>query len=72
LQQKSKTANFSPYFIATIYAGLGDNDKAFEFLDRASREKSLEMFHIKGDLRIDNLRSDPRFQALLSRVGLSD
>lgn len=72
LQQKSKTANFSPYFIATIHAGLGDPDKAFDFLDRAYREKSLDMSHIKADLRLDNLRSNPRFQSLLSRMGLSN
>lgn len=68
LQQKSKT--FSPYFIATIYAELGDNDRAFEFLDRAYRERSLEMLPINADLRFDNLRSDPRFQSLLNGMDL--
>ena len=65
LQQEYKTAYVSPYFIATIYAGLGDNDKAFELLDRGYRERSLDMLRIKADLRLDNLRSDPRFQSLL-------
>jgi hypothetical protein len=56
--------------IATIYAGLGKKDKAFEFLERAYQERSLDIsWHIKADLRIDNLRSDPRFQELVRRVG---
>ncbi len=71
LERKSKTIHVSPYVIATIYAGLGDKDKAFEFLEKAYRERSLELsWLLKADLRIDNLRSDPRFQRLLRRVGL--
>jgi len=70
LEKKPKSAYVSPYMIATIYAGLGDKDKAFEFLERAYQERSLDIsWHIKADLRIDNLRSDPRFQELVRRVG---
>jgi adenylate cyclase len=61
----------SPYVIATVYAALGDKDKAFEFLDKAYQERSLNLsWHIVADLRIDNLRSDPRFQELLHKMGL--
>jgi len=71
LEQKSKSAYVSPYIIATIYAGLGEKNRAFEFLEKAYQERSLEMsWHLKADLRIDNLRSDPRFETLLRRVGL--
>jgi tetratricopeptide (TPR) repeat protein len=70
LEKKPKSAYVSPYMIAAIYAGLGDKDKAFEFLERAYQERSLDIsWHIKADLRIDNLRSDPRFQELVRRVG---
>jgi TolB-like protein/DNA-binding winged helix-turn-helix (wHTH) protein/Flp pilus assembly protein TadD len=70
LEQKSKSGYVSPYMIATIYAGLGKKDKAFEFLERAYQERSLDIsWHLRADLRIDNLRSDPRFQELLRRVG---
>ncbi len=73
LEQKSNTAYVSPYIIAAIYAGLGEKDLAFEFLERAYRERSLEMsWHLKADLRIDSLRSEPRFQSLVRRVGLTD
>jgi hypothetical protein len=72
LQKESTKVFVSPYLIATLYATLGDKDTAFKFLDQAYREKSLEMsWHIKADLRIDNLRSDPRYQNLLRRVGLT-
>jgi eukaryotic-like serine/threonine-protein kinase len=71
LLQKSKTSYISPYMIGTIYAGLGDKNKAFEFLEKAYQERSPDIpYFIKADLRIDNLRSDPRLQDLLHRVGL--
>jgi len=73
LEQKSKNAYVSPYTIATVYASLGDKDKAFDLLERAYRQKSLEMaWHLKADFRIDNLRSDPRFHDLMRRVGLKE
>jgi TolB-like protein/DNA-binding winged helix-turn-helix (wHTH) protein/Tfp pilus assembly protein PilF len=70
LERKSKSGYVSPYMIATIYAGLGDKDRAFEFLEKAYQERCWDIaWALKPDLRIDNLRSDPRFQALLRRVG---
>ena len=72
LERESKNAHLSPYMIATIYAGLGQKDRAFEFLEKACLEKSLDFsWYLKGDPRIDSLRSDPRFQTLLRHVGLS-
>jgi TolB-like protein/DNA-binding winged helix-turn-helix (wHTH) protein/Flp pilus assembly protein TadD len=69
-ERKSKSGYVSPYMIATIYAGLGDKDRAFEFLEKAYQERSLDIsWHLKADLRIDNLRSDSRFQDLVRRVG---
>jgi TolB-like protein/DNA-binding winged helix-turn-helix (wHTH) protein/tetratricopeptide (TPR) repeat protein len=64
-------ASASPYAMAMIYAGLGDKDRAFALLDEAVREKSLELSsNLKGDIRIDDLRGDPRFQNLLSSMKL--
>ena len=71
LLQKSKTSYISPYMIGTIYAGQDEKDKAFEFLEKAYQEQSPDIpYFLRADLRIDNLRSDPRFQDLLLRVGL--
>ncbi|HXY50926.1 MAG TPA: winged helix-turn-helix domain-containing protein [Terriglobales bacterium] len=71
LLEQSKTSYVSPYMIATIYAGLGNKDKAFEFLAKAYDERSTDLsYFLKSDLRMDTLRFDPRFQDLLGRMGL--
>jgi tetratricopeptide (TPR) repeat protein len=71
LQRDSRIAYRSPYMIAAIHAGLGHKDEAFESLERAFRERTWDIaWQIKADPRIDNLRSDPRFQSLLRRAGL--
>jgi TolB-like protein/DNA-binding winged helix-turn-helix (wHTH) protein/Tfp pilus assembly protein PilF len=71
LEQKSGTVYVSPYLIATMYAGLGDKDTAFKFLEKAYQEKSLDLsWYVKADLRVDSLRADPRYESLLRRMGL--
>jgi hypothetical protein len=72
LERKAKVNSASPYTMATIYAGLGDNDKAFEFLERGYSEKSLDKSSLKSGLVPDSLRPDPRFQSLLRRMGLNN
>jgi TolB-like protein/DNA-binding winged helix-turn-helix (wHTH) protein/Tfp pilus assembly protein PilF len=73
LEQKSTSVYVSPYLIATLYATLGEKNTAFGFLEKAYAEKSLDLsWYLKADLRIDNLRADPRYQSLLRRVGLKD
>jgi tetratricopeptide (TPR) repeat protein len=72
LQRKSKETSVSAYTMATVYAGLGENDKAFEFLEKAFSEKSLDIsLFLKSDFLLDSLRPDPRFQSLLRRIGLT-
>jgi TolB-like protein/DNA-binding winged helix-turn-helix (wHTH) protein len=72
LDLKSKTSYISPYVIATIYAALDEKEKAFAYLEKAYQERSLDMtWHLKADARIDNLRSDPRFQSFWQRTGFS-
>jgi len=66
---QSETAYVSPYMIAAVYAGLGNKDKAFEYLEKAYQERSSDLtYFLRADLRIDSLRSDPRFQALVRRM----
>jgi TolB-like protein/DNA-binding winged helix-turn-helix (wHTH) protein/Tfp pilus assembly protein PilF len=73
LQRKSKETSTSPYTMATIYAGLGENDRAFEFLERAYSQKSLGLpSSLSSDFLLDSLRPDPRFQNLLGRIGLKN
>jgi TolB-like protein/DNA-binding winged helix-turn-helix (wHTH) protein/Tfp pilus assembly protein PilF len=72
LERKATKSSASPYTMATIYAGLGENEKAFEFLEKADSEKSLRLpWSLKSDPLLDSLRSDRRFQDLLRRVGLN-
>jgi TolB-like protein/Flp pilus assembly protein TadD/predicted Ser/Thr protein kinase len=66
---RSETSYVSPYMIATVYAGLADKDKAFEYLENAYRERSLDLpYFLRADLRMDSLRLDPRFQDLMRRM----
>jgi hypothetical protein len=64
---KIPTATF--YNIARIHAVLGENDRAFECLDGAYRERSPEMVGIMVDPSFDKLTADPRFRDLLLHVG---
>jgi tetratricopeptide (TPR) repeat protein len=60
----------SPAWFAMVYAGLGDKDRAFGYLDSAYRDRSRELMFLNVAPRWDGLRSDPRFQAVLRKVGL--
>ena len=71
LQRQSKMTYVSPYMMAVIYSELGQKDKAFEFLEKAYQERSPDLaYFVKADLRIDALRSDPRFRDIWRRIGL--
>ncbi len=54
--------------LARVYAGLGDKDRALEFLRMAYEEHYPSMEVIKVDPQFDRLRSDPRFQDLVRRI----
>ena len=72
LTVRSKTKYVSSYQFAVIYLGLGQNERAFAALERAYSERSTLLGYLKMDPRFDPLRSDPRFQNLLSRIDLSE
>jgi TolB-like protein/DNA-binding winged helix-turn-helix (wHTH) protein/Tfp pilus assembly protein PilF len=70
--RQSGDSYVSPYLIATMYGGLGDKNRAFEFLQKAYDERSSDLpYFLNADLRIDSLRSDPRFAGLLKKMQLS-
>jgi len=62
----------SPYFIAIVYAGLGDKDQAFAWLEKAYQDRSTLMAQLKVEAFFDPLRSDPRFQDLLRRMNFPE
>jgi TolB-like protein/tetratricopeptide (TPR) repeat protein len=68
LLTRSKTEYVSPYEIAVIFAGLGDKDRAFEWLEKAYEERATLLVYFRMDPRIWSLRSDARFQGLLDRM----
>jgi len=70
LRQLSSTRYVSPYSVALVHAGLGDRDQAFAWLDKAYADRSDYMPYLKLEPMLDGLRSDPRFAALVRRVGL--
>ncbi len=53
------------------YLGLGDKDQTFVWLEKALQDRSLFLIWLKIEPLFDPLRSDPRFQDLLRRVGLT-
>ncbi len=59
-----------PYNLAVIHAGLGDIDLAFSLLDESVAANDTESMILPVDPRLDSLRADPRFAALLRRMGL--
>jgi hypothetical protein len=58
------------YEIALVYAGLGDKDRAFHWLDAAYQAHDVGLVYLKVDPCLNPLRSDPRFAVLLQREGL--
>jgi TolB-like protein/DNA-binding winged helix-turn-helix (wHTH) protein/Tfp pilus assembly protein PilF len=71
LKLHAKTMYVSPYGMAEIYNHLGEKEKAYELLDDALRERSDEMIYLRIDPDFDDLRGDPRFNELLTKVGFS-
>ncbi len=57
--------------LASLYARLGELDRAFAWLEKSYADRSARLTHLKIDARYDNLRDDPRFADLLRRVGLA-
>jgi tetratricopeptide (TPR) repeat protein len=57
-------------FSAYVYAPMGDNDRAFEYLEKAYQRRENLVIYLKVDPRFDSLHSDPRFDALIKRLRL--
>jgi tetratricopeptide (TPR) repeat protein len=69
---KGLTLQGSPVssMIATVYFGLGDVDRTFEWLDRAYQEQEVFLYNLKWYPPWSALRSDPRFKILLVKMGI--
>jgi hypothetical protein len=71
LEQRAKRAPIFPDYRALVHAALGEADEAFEWLEKALEERCWVLVFLKVDPAYENLRSDPRFDALTERIGLS-
>jgi TolB-like protein/Tfp pilus assembly protein PilF len=70
LEGRSKKTYVSSYQLALVYLGLQEKDQSMKQLENAYQEHSTLLVYLKMDPRFDPLRSDPRFQNLLRRIGL--
>jgi TolB-like protein len=65
-------AETAAYQIAEAYAYRGDKDRAFEWLERARRQRDPGLAGLRRDPLLTNLRDDPRWNVFLHRMGLAD
>ena len=71
LLQWDQREPIDPSSIVWAYVGTGNNDQAFAYLEKAYLQHSSTLVTLKVEPRFDPLRSDPRYEDLLRRVGLS-
>jgi tetratricopeptide (TPR) repeat protein len=69
LNKMSSRRFVSPFCTAIIYVGLGDKVRALDGLEKAYEARSWALLWLKMDRIFDPLRSEPRFIALLKKVG---
>jgi len=69
LRELSQRTYVSPVHFATLHAALGERQLAFDWLEKAYRERATALAYLAVDYEFDSLRPDPRFQDLLRRVG---
>ena len=69
LAAMSKQRFVSPMDFAVVYAGLGDADSTFQWLEKAYQARAIRI-HELGSMYFDSVRSDPRYAGLVRRVGL--
>jgi eukaryotic-like serine/threonine-protein kinase len=68
-ERNAKAGYISAYQIAQLYADLGDKDHAFEWLNTAYQEHDAYLVTLPTDFLFDSLRSDPRYAALVHKIG---
>jgi TolB-like protein/Tfp pilus assembly protein PilF len=68
----SKVSETGAYQIAEVYAYRNEKDKAFEWLERARRQRDAGLPGLRADTLLPNLHNDPRWDAFLRAMGLAD
>ena len=70
LEQLQTQRYISPYTVAAIYAGLGDQEKSFKWLEKAVEERDIWLMNLKVDPVFTRLRSNRQFSDILARIRL--
>jgi tetratricopeptide (TPR) repeat protein len=70
LETRRQNGYVSPVAFCKVYAGLGDADHAFEWLERAYEDRRGWLAYLKVEPVLDRLRTDPRFTDLVRRMRL--
>jgi hypothetical protein len=68
LEALSRKQYVSPYYVAIVYLGLGRNDLAMNWLEKAYADRSNGLVFLKVEPELDPLRSDARFIALQNKL----
>ena len=71
LEDMSRERYVSPYHMAYVYTGLGEDDAAIGCLERAYEERGGSVYGVKGSFLFTSLRPHPRFRALLAKMNLA-
>jgi len=70
LEEKYARKEAIGQYIAPIYVGLGDKDKAFEWLEKDFQSRNGKLVEIRWQLQFEPLRDDPRYKDLIKGMGL--
>ena len=70
LEEKYKRKEANGQYIAAVYAGLGEKDKAFEWLEKDFQARNGKLMEIRWQIQFETLRDDPRLKDLLKRMNL--
>ena len=70
--ERKKEEYVSSFYIAYLYGTLGDNDNVFKWLEQAYDERDAYLPFIKMTAEGSDIRSDPRYNAFLRKMGLPE
>jgi tetratricopeptide (TPR) repeat protein len=70
LEALSRERYVSPYHLAYVHTGLGEQEEAIDCLERAYEERSGGIYGVKGSFLFTTLRSHARFAALMRKMNL--
>jgi TolB-like protein/DNA-binding winged helix-turn-helix (wHTH) protein/Tfp pilus assembly protein PilF len=69
LEAMAKNKYVTPYGVALVYAGMGNKDEAFRWLNKAFDDRANWLVWLRFDPRWDSLRADPRYSGMIVRMG---